>query len=175
MKITTLDYAILGLLKQEAMTGYAIRMAFETTALGTFSGSPGAIYPALHRLSKQQLVEQGSLTDENHLVYFISDTGIDALYQWCILPIQQVEIEKQREMLILKFAFMEQLVPNKQCIQYLIQLRKAFITYRESLLTYYSTDAQLLPIHGRLAFEHGLTSIDASIKWCSSSLKQLRK
>ena len=53
---TTLEYALLGLLHQGAMSGYDLRKIFESTAMGSYSGSPGAIYPALRRLEKQGLV-----------------------------------------------------------------------------------------------------------------------
>jgi DNA-binding PadR family transcriptional regulator len=55
-KITSLDYAILGLMYQKPSSGYGIRMQFETTAIGNYSSSPGAVYPALDRLQKLGLV-----------------------------------------------------------------------------------------------------------------------
>ena len=35
------------------MSGYDLRKVFEETALGNYSSSPGAIYPALSRLEQQ--------------------------------------------------------------------------------------------------------------------------
>jgi len=52
IKHTLLDYAILGLIQDHALSGYAIRKMFEETALGHYSSSPGTIYPALNRLQK---------------------------------------------------------------------------------------------------------------------------
>ena len=50
---TALEYALLGLLHQQPQSGYDLRKVFETTALGNYSGSPGAIYPALRRLESR--------------------------------------------------------------------------------------------------------------------------
>ncbi len=58
IKPTLLDYAILGLIQNQPLSGYAIRKLFEETALGNYSSSPGTIYPALSRLQKFDLVEK---------------------------------------------------------------------------------------------------------------------
>jgi DNA-binding PadR family transcriptional regulator len=50
LTITTLGYALLGLIRAEPRTGYALRMVFETTPMGSYSSSPGSIYPALKSL-----------------------------------------------------------------------------------------------------------------------------
>jgi len=49
-QITVLGYALLGLLQQKAQSGYELRKVFAETAMGNYSSSPGAIYPALERL-----------------------------------------------------------------------------------------------------------------------------
>ena len=54
--ISSLGYAVLGLLHQQTRSGYDLRKIFANTPMGSFSDSPGAIYPALQRLEKQGLV-----------------------------------------------------------------------------------------------------------------------
>ena len=54
---TPLEFALLGLMHPEPMSGYDLRKIFMTTALGNYSSSPGAIYPALRRLEKAGLVK----------------------------------------------------------------------------------------------------------------------
>ena len=51
-----LGFALLGLLEERPRSGYDLRKVFAQTAMGTFSDSPGAIYPALGRLEKRGLV-----------------------------------------------------------------------------------------------------------------------
>src|SRR5260370_3518580 len=55
-EISLLAYALLGLLRQQPRSGYDLRKIFANTPMGTFSDSPGAIYPALQRLEKHGLV-----------------------------------------------------------------------------------------------------------------------
>ena len=51
-----LGYALLRLLYQKSRSGYDLRKVFAETAMGNYSSSPGAIYPALQRLEVDQLV-----------------------------------------------------------------------------------------------------------------------
>jgi len=65
-KIPLLGYALLGLLTGKPSSGYDLRKFFASTAVGTFSDSPGAIYPALQRLAasgliRGQIEERGGL------------------------------------------------------------------------------------------------------------------
>jgi hypothetical protein len=50
-KIPALGYALLGLLMKPS-SGYDLRKIFSSTSMKTYSGSPGAIYPALRRPAK---------------------------------------------------------------------------------------------------------------------------
>ena len=54
--ISLLGYALLGLVQQRPSSGYDLRKMFAETAMGSFSDSPGAIYPALTRLEKRGLI-----------------------------------------------------------------------------------------------------------------------
>src|SRR6266852_3783771 len=53
---STLAFALLGLIWQEPRSGYDLRKFFSSTPMISFSDSPGAIYPALHRLEQRGLV-----------------------------------------------------------------------------------------------------------------------
>ena len=50
LAISLLGFALLGLLHQKSASGYDLRKIFASTAMGTFSDSPGAIYPTLTML-----------------------------------------------------------------------------------------------------------------------------
>jgi len=55
--LTTLEYALLGLLDRQPSSGYDIARRFAETPLAHFSSSPGAIYPALRRLERAGMVD----------------------------------------------------------------------------------------------------------------------
>src|SRR5690606_8869973 len=54
---TTLEYALIGLIRECPRSGYELRKVFVETAMAGYSGSPGAIYPALRRLEADGLIE----------------------------------------------------------------------------------------------------------------------
>ncbi len=47
---SSLEYALLGLLRQSPQSGYDLRKTFAATPMRHFSDSPGSIYPALRRM-----------------------------------------------------------------------------------------------------------------------------
>src|SRR5215470_12340617 len=56
-KPSLLEYALLALVRRyQPCSGYDLRKIFTNTPMGSFSDSPGAIYPALQRLEKQGFV-----------------------------------------------------------------------------------------------------------------------
>ncbi len=94
-KPTLLDYAILGILQNQDLSGYGIRKMFEETALGNYSSSPGTIYPALNRLQKFNfIVKKMQKKSEKHL-FHINNKGLEALKLWLLLPLEKNDIEKK--------------------------------------------------------------------------------
>ena len=64
-----LGFALLGLIFEQPRSGYDLRKIFTTTAMGSFSDSPGAIYPALARLEANGLV-RGTVEESASLLRF---------------------------------------------------------------------------------------------------------
>ena len=123
-KSTLLDFAILGLIQEEPLSGYRIRKTFETTALGVYSSSPGSIYPDLKRMEKNGLLENVRIAGSKQLAYQIKTEGIEALKAWLQEPITQEDVAKRREILLLKFAFMEKQLSLKESQAFLHSFRE---------------------------------------------------
>ena len=111
MRITTLDFSILGLLLSGDKTAYSIRMIFKATAMGNYSSSPGSIYPATNKLRKLGLIVRD--TKESGLLK-ITEEGKTQMKAWLTQPITVEQIAKESHILILKFAFMDHLVSQKE-------------------------------------------------------------
>src|SRR5215472_1259651 len=87
---SVLGYALLGLLHQQALSGYDLRKIFASTPIGGFSDSPGAIYPALRRLQERGLVRgevQKSTGLRNRRVFRITPKGLASFKTWQTQPI----------------------------------------------------------------------------------------
>src|SRR5258706_6961805 len=93
-----LEHALLGLLQQQPRSGYALRRVFATTPMGTFSDSPGAIYPALRRLERQELV-RGRVESSSGLrqkqTFRLRTQGLVALKEWLGRPPTRADVGRR--------------------------------------------------------------------------------
>jgi len=173
IKPTLLDFAILGLIQDQPLSGYGIRKVFEETAMGNYSNSPGTIYPAIKRLEKFELVEKIIQKDNNKKGFHITKKGLLQLKQWLVQPIEKKEVEKKTDELLLRFAFMENLVSKEQKILFIHSFHDLLKTYIQDLQDYYSNESDSMPLHARLAFQHGIESNKTTLKWCKNTIKAL--
>ena len=105
---TSLEYALLGLLHQHPQSGYDLRKIFATTALGNYSSSPGAIYPALKRLEQRELIG-GTIDDTRSLrpkkIFRPTADGYEIFRRWLLQEISIDDVGRRFDELMLRFAF----------------------------------------------------------------------
>jgi len=133
---STLTLAILGLIYQKPMTGYDLRKVFATTPMGHFSSSPGAIYPALQRLENSELIKgtvEGRDTLRPKRVYTLTEKGKEALRQRLEKTVTQDDVMWHMDDLVLRFAFMGDILGREKTLQYLKQLLIHLQNYIPSL------------------------------------------
>ena len=172
-KPTTLDYIILGLLRQEQLSGYRIRKTFEETALGNFGGSPGSIYPALNRLTKNEFIMKFPVTGTQKHEFGITATGSKVLKAWLEKSPDNNEIQKDLDLLILKFAFMDSMVDTYQKVEFLQRMLNALQLYLDELEDFYVHQKKMMPLTGQLSFEYGLLSYSTAIQWCENAIETI--
>jgi DNA-binding PadR family transcriptional regulator len=175
---TFLDYAILGLLQKQSLSGYRIRKIFETTALGNYSSSPGSIYPALKRLKKLGLINQGERSADpasGPNRFAITPEGIEVLTKWLERPVEEEDISKHMNETMLRFALMEDLISKEQKIGFL----KSFIAetreYIKILVANLENESHRMPLHGKLALENGIAIYRNNLRWGRKALKEIMK
>jgi len=174
-----LGYAILGLLHQEARSGYDLRKIFANTPMGTFSDSPGAIYPALQRLEKQGLVRgqlQPSSGRRRRRVFRPTASGRRSFKNWQTKPISADDVIHRSDELMLRFGFMDETAGAAQAARFLRALAKELRRYIPSLRQFLKANARHMPLSGRLALESGVRSYEELLRWSRSSVaKYTRK
>ena len=173
IKPTLLDFAILGLIQSQPLSGYRIRKLFEETALGSYSSSPGTIYPALNRLQKFELVKKSARSKATKPCFEITTNGLQILREWFTKPVEKIEVEKKTAELLLRFGFMEALVGKEQKINFLTSFHDLLSIYINELQTYYNEESINMPLHGRLAFQYGIDSTKTTFKWCKKAISQI--
>ena len=97
-------YAILGLLSQGPLSGYALRQRFGESLANFWRLSFGQIYPLLHQMEGEGLVEALDVPDapRGQRAYRLTERGTQALAEWLAEP---PAFEQTRSELLLKLAF----------------------------------------------------------------------
>jgi len=87
MSLTSIQFAVLGMLKLRPMTGYEIKQAYQKGPANFMPISFGQIYPALAKLGKEKRVRQDKQPGSRGSIrYFISRKGEQALREWLFSP-----------------------------------------------------------------------------------------
>jgi DNA-binding PadR family transcriptional regulator len=167
-----LGFALLGLIHQQPMSGYDLRKLFTSTAMGSYSDSPGAIYPALKRLEASGLA-RGTVEESASLrkrrVFAITPKGLAALQAWLKKPVTRDDVMRRVDDLMLRFAFMDQALGAEWAARFLAELVEEIEGYLPGLQQYLESHGSEMPLSGRLALECGIQEYVMRLRWASSS------
>ncbi len=174
--LTTLEYALLGLVGNAPMTGYDVHKVFATTPLGHFSSSPGAIYPALRRLARAGLLEARlDLAREARprRVYRLTRAGETALEEWLRRAPTREELIRGSGAPVLRFSFSAGRLAPVDVLAYLEAYRKVVASYLDELRGYVGAGPE--DLHGRLALELGIRGFEAERDWTRSAAAEIAR
>jgi DNA-binding PadR family transcriptional regulator len=168
-----LGFALLGLMHQQPMSGYDLRKIFTSTAMGSFSDSPGAIYPALKRLEAGGLA-RGTVEESASLrkrrVFTITAKGLAALKGWLNQPVTQDDVVRGSDDLMLRFAFMDRTVGEERTLQFLGEFAQQIAAYLPGLQQFLDAHASEMPLSGRLALECGIQEYAMQLQWARKAV-----
>lgn len=172
-KVALLGYALLGLLHQKPSSGYDLRKLFAATPMGSFSDSPGAIYPALQRLQQGGLV-RARVEDRAGLrrrrVFSLSAAGVAALEKWLAGPVTRNEVVRRIDELMLRFAFMDGVNGPAASLDFLRKFQAELKAYIPELHGHLNALRHNMPVSGRLALESGIQGYETLLRWAKSSI-----
>lgn len=173
---TNLEYALLGLLHQMPQSGYDLRKIFATTAMGNYSSSPGAIYPALKRLETRGLIS-GEIDDATELrpkkVFSPTDDGRAIFRQWLQEEFTVEDVSRRVAGLWLKFAFHSILDDLAASRDFLRAMAAGFDATVESLEMQLKMFPEQAPIQPRLALDAGIEQTRAAARWAHKAAEKL--
>jgi len=150
------------------MSGYDLRKIFATTALGSFSDSPGAIYPALRRLETQGWVSgqiQAAAGLRRRRVFRPTSPGRAAFKAWLKKPVMRDDVVRGVGALMLRFAFMDKTLNAEQTLGFLDEFIGELSAYIPTLGQYLDGHGSEMPLSGRLALECGIEEYEARLQW----------
>jgi PadR family transcriptional regulator AphA len=128
MRSGGVEYVILGALSLRALTGYEIKQLVDGSTRFFWAASYGQIYPELHRLEQEGLVEseadpQGGRKRNR---YRLTDAGRSRLHEWLREPAAGYETRDEG---LLKLFFARELHTDGQ-----LQVLRAMRADREAVL-----------------------------------------
>ena len=168
----------MGLVAQRPSSGYDLRKVFSSTPLGHFSSSPGAIYPALKRLEKcawLQTRRQNSDTLRPKLEYSLTAKGRQILATHMSQTVTNEDVIWRKDELLLRFAFMENVVGLPTTLQFLQQFLAQIEAYVCTLKQYRSALIEGESLTGRLALENGIEGYRANARWARRAIAELEQ
>ncbi len=115
--LSRLESAVLGLISRGApCTGYWIRRQFQESRSSYFSGSAGAVYPAVRRLEERQLVLSTAAHrgKRRSLQYRLTPLGKEALRSWLLPPLPPEDVAFSMDPVRTRVYYLEALAPNER-------------------------------------------------------------
>jgi DNA-binding PadR family transcriptional regulator len=178
-KHSLLGFALLGLVRQQQpCSGYDLIKIFTHTPMGTFSDSPGAIYPALGRLEESRLI-QGRIDRSSAIrrrkLYRLTPKGETALKNWLGKPIERGNVIRGMGELSLRFAFMEQITGPDACIDFLESMARELASYIPTLRKHLKLQKSKMPRSASLALQSGIMGYQSQLAWAKLAIKSFRR
>ena len=175
---TSLEYALLGLLHQHPQSGYDLRKVLEMTALGNYSGSPGAVYPALRKLEKHGMVE-GEVDSTQALrpkkIFRPTGKGRELFRDWLLQDIERKDVERRMDELMLRFAFHSVAGSTAATLRFLESLLKQVQEYVAELNRQRDLFPEATPLHPRLALAAGIEQYRACARWARKAIRRFEE
>jgi hypothetical protein len=96
--------------------------------------------------------------------------GKAAFKAWLKQPVTSDNVIRRTGDLMLRFAFMDQVLGAKRTIRFLTQFAEETAAYIPSLKQYLDSHASEMPLSGRLALECGIQEYEARLRWANTSI-----
>jgi len=165
--LSALEHAILGVLSVSGpCTAYAVRQEFARSPSSQWSGSAGAVYPALRRLERVGLVRSAALRGSARRArdYRMSAAGRAALERWLCSPVDAHEAAHVYDPVRLRVFFFHALAPEQRLAviaEALARLEEA----RRRCEAHNAEEARRADRFGRWAAAGALRLLEARIAW----------
>lgn len=174
--ISQLGYSLLGLIAMQPSTGYELRKIFETTPMGRYSSSPGAIYPALKKLQAAGAVKTREImgkTSRAASQLSITAKGKSTLEAWLRRIPTAEEVGRDFDGVLLRFSYLDILGDLDYSLRYLNALEASLETHLRSVAKFRKGVEAHMPLHGALALAFGESTLRAHLSWVKNAVRKI--
>jgi DNA-binding PadR family transcriptional regulator len=173
---SSLELALLGLLRQKPQSGYDLRKLFATTPVRHFSDSPGSIYPALRRLQSRHWLVAARAREgaRQRQVFRTTPAGNRVLGDWLRQRVTREDVVWRLNELLLRFAFFDGNVSRDVAAKFLQELERELEAYIAELRQYAADSGMQKTITtGSLAFSNGILGYQTQLSWARDARRRL--
>ncbi len=175
---SSLELAIMGLVWQQPRSGYDLLKIFSETAMGGFSSSPGAIYPALKRMEGHGSIT-GRIENRDTLrprqVYSLTPAGTETLKQHLRQPVSRSDVMRNEDGVLLRFVFAGEILGRDEAIRTLDQFVHEIESYLPDLEVQLAAQPQTEGRYGECALQHGIDMYQAHARSARKIIAELKK
>lgn len=169
MVLTTL--AALLLFLAEGQSGYDVRLLFQSTPIGLFSDSPGAIYPALARLERQGLLRSDAQpSGRKRRVYRRTEQGEAALRAWLRAPVDPQIVARRPQEIELRYVLIAIRLGAADARHFLGEAARAYRLRIAELEAFRDANRAMGPISID-ALGLGIDLFRTRLEWCRATLR----
>jgi DNA-binding PadR family transcriptional regulator len=175
--LTTQEYVALGMTSLQPQSGYSILSTFD---LGAFrlSSSPGSVYPMLKRLERSGLmlgtVETPHETRARKM-YSPTPRGEQLLDEWLRLPISVEDVLTGRDLLLMKFLFMERRFKRLEVLDWLANYAEALELHEQLLRVQRDPEMKEWSLHQQLLIEATIMDLHVQRAWVAVARQRLQQ
>jgi DNA-binding PadR family transcriptional regulator len=173
--LTDFEQIIIGLIVTEPRSGYDLKRYFTSTPAVVYEPSSGAIYPALRRLERRQLLRSEltvSAGRREQRLYLATGAGRSAHRRWLRSPVDPTTVGRDLGVHLMRFAMAERELGPGEVLAFLDDLAAALAAFVADMEAF-ARDTSLPGRHPALAVEHGITVHRASLSWARSVRRRL--
>jgi DNA-binding PadR family transcriptional regulator len=172
------QYAVLGALSIQPMSGYEMKKMMNESTNYFWSESNGQIYPTLAKLAKEKYitVENQLVGSKPKKVYSLSATGVARLKKWLL---EDPEYYPARNELVLKLFYGQNVSPKisiGHINKHSERCKQALIVYQDIIDSLeVLVRKKQRPVYFLIAALAGIKAVEAEIEWCNESIKLISK
>jgi DNA-binding PadR family transcriptional regulator len=175
--LTTLEYMLLGVLSTGPQSGYSINTTLQN-GIYRWKASPGATYPALKRLEKNEIIAseiQVVNETQSRKVYHLTSQGEELIDHWITAPLTETELLEEHNIMLAKFLFAESRLTRDQVLDFLDEYEKRMDIFDSKLKIMYQFVKEVSSPHQRLIYRSIAMERIAHHRWIRSARQALQK
>lgn len=167
----TIDYAILGMLSWQQLTGYDIKKIIQDSPFLYWSGNNNQIYKSLIKLLDKNLVINETIHQDgapSKKIYSITELGMKELEKWIIDT--NVEVPEFRKQFLIQLAWSGQLESKeiqKLLLKYEEEIKKYIAMHKEEQKRekYFKNRSKKDYFIWTMLYENIVMSYESELKW----------